>query len=338
MNSPMPLYQQTPPSPSVELEVTHLKLSSPAELAPKESSTTPPAWTICQTLDIKLTKPQTLITPSVLECLSLPAELDFAQSIVLFGQAPIWLYSHLISQCLETSAHIPWIGTYDARGQQVVIVASATEGIAVGDTFSVFLNREPCSAILIGGPPDSGKSVFSNALRLALRQRFPHKTTYLHRASWDGEGNWAYEAGDSDTGKPELIKRLITLNEFRIHEDPETAKLIPGYFQYHARTVENLRQLTDYLIIDVGGLPQVEKQPLVEKCTHYIVISRLADAVEAWHQLCGHTLSPLAIIHSVLRSQQDIIQTDPLEMVAGPWVTPQNAIIPPALLQHIDTL
>lgn len=68
----------------------------------------------CQTLAIKLVKPQTLITPDVVTSLALPVELDFSQPLVLFGQAPIWLYSYLISQCLAKSKTMPWIGCYDA--------------------------------------------------------------------------------------------------------------------------------------------------------------------------------------------------------------------------------
>lgn len=285
----------------------------------------------CQTLAIKLVKPQTLITPDVVTSLALPAELDFSQPLVLFGQAPIWLYSYLISQCLAKT--IPWIGCYDAPGQRVVVVISQHPTISVGDAFAVPLNRDPCPAILVGGPPNSGKSVFSNALRVALRKRHPDKLIYLHRASWDGEGNWAYEAKNTD-----LIKRLITLNEYRIHEDPETAKLIPGYFQYHARTAGNLRKLADCLIVDVGGIPQVEKQPLVEQCSHYIVISRLAEAVDPWHQLCNPVIAPVAVVHSVLDAIQKIVCEDPLEIVAGPWMNADSAVLPEVILKRTDNL
>ncbi|PZO44745.1 MAG: hypothetical protein DCF15_21880, partial [Phormidesmis priestleyi] len=159
-----------------------------------------------------------------------------------------------------------------------------------------------------------------------------------HRASWDGEGNWVYEAEQPEAEKTGFIKRLVTVNEFRIHEDPETAQLIPGYFKYHAGSVENLRQLTDCLIVDVGGLPQLEKRPLVERCTHYVVISRRADAVADWHQLCDSVLNPLAVIHSVLDTQQQVINPEPLEIVAGPWLNTQRAVIPDILIEQIEKL
>ncbi|MEL6354338.1 MAG: CRISPR-associated protein Csx3, partial [Cyanobacteria bacterium J06627_28] len=223
--------------------------------------------------------------------------------------------------------------------------ASQTDAIAVGEELSVALNRTPCPTILIGGPPNSGKSVFSNALRVAIKQKHPDKRVYLHRASWDGEGNWVYEAGapeqqldGSQPSRRELINRLVTLNEFRIHEDPETAKLIPGYFRYHAGAVKNLRQLTDCLIVDVGGLPQIEKRPLLEQCSHYIVISRLSEAIDAWHQLCGTDLVPLAVIHSVLEPQQKILKAEPLEVIAGPWIDAENAVVPEHLLQAVASL
>lgn len=319
--------------PTVELAIAQLTPISPSSLSPSSLSQT----NNCQTLSITLTKPQALIQPAALASTALPAELNPAQPLILFGQAPIWLYSYLISQCLTRHPDLPWLGTYDARGQRVVVIASQTPGIAAGDEFSVALNRHPCPAILVGGPPDSGKSVFSNALRVALKQRYPHKRIYLHRASWDGEGNWAYEANSNKAdSSANWIKQLVTLNEFRMHEDPETAQLIPGYFRYHAGAVANLRQLTDCLIVDVGGLPQAEKQPLVEQCSHYIVISRLPEAVSAWHQLCGKALTPLAVIHSVLENRQEIVKTKPLEAIAGPWVNPESAAISEVLLAKFE--
>lgn len=323
---------------AIELTVTQLKLNQ----ARYEGKSVCPA--AVQTLVIKFDQPQALIKPSAIAHTSLPENLDLTQPIVFFGQVPTWLYGRLISQCLEFSPNIPWMGCYDARGQQVVVVASQVANVSIGDNFPVTINRQPCPTILVGGPPDSGKSIFSNALRVALKQRYPKKTIYLHRASWDGEGNWTYEerGGEEERGrgggKSELIKRLVTSNEFRIHENPKTAKLIPDYFRYHARTVENLRAITDCLIVDVGGLPQIEKQPLVQQCTHYIVISKSAEAVEDWHGLCGKWVRPLVVVHSVLETQQIITKTQPLEMVAGPWVSADTATMPEDILKTIDKL
>lgn len=324
---------------AIELGVTPLRLQTPNDAA---------SVLQVQALVVRFSRPQALILPGEIARTVLPADLSFTQPVVVFGQAPTWLVGRLISQLVEqsqakspsqqTASGLPWIGCYDARSQQVVVVASTVVEIAVGDALPAVLNPQRCPAILVGGPPDSGKSVFSNALRVALKERYPDRRVYLHRASWDGEGNWTYESGTQASGKPELIKKLVARNEFRIHEKAETATLIPGYFKYHARAVDNLRQITDCLIVDVGGMPQVEKQPLMEVCTHYVVVSRSAAAVEAWHGLCGEALQPLAIVNSVLEAKCTILNAAPLEMVAGPWVSAQSAVMPEEILEQVDKL
>ena len=75
---------------------------------------------------------------------------------------------------------------------------------------------------------------------------------------------------------------------------------------------------------------------LVKQCTHYIIISRLPEAVEAWHELCQPHLQPLAIIHSVRDQKCEILRTEPvLELVAGPWQEGEMLSVPECLLQAI---
>src|SRR5512136_651193 len=50
-------------------------------------------------------------------------------------------------------------------------------------------------AVLVGGPPHSGKSVLAYALSRALRER--GVAHYLLRACPDGEGDWSQEAEQS---------------------------------------------------------------------------------------------------------------------------------------------
>ena len=275
-----------------------------------------------QTLSITQKVPWQPILPKQLATLTLPSTLDLNREVVLYGPLPNWLYGRLVSLCEAA----PWIGCYNGPAGGIVVTRSRVVTPAVGDLIPIQQNQSPCPAILIVGPPNSGKSVFSNALRSRLIQS--HRRTYLHRASWDGEGNWAYEA-DSP-----MVETFIRHNEFRIHENPETAKLIPAYYQHHARAVSNLRMLSDCVLVDVGGLPQPEKQPLIEQCTHYIVISRLADAVEDWHRCCNAILKPLVVVHSVLERVQTVVQQDPfLEVVAGPWIDSTSVNLPDSILE-----
>ena len=303
--------QPANPGPAVTLAVTAL----------------PMAQGRVQTLAITLTEPQRLIQPQRLAQLALPPDLDLSRPVVLYGRGPTWLYGYLIHQCYQA----PWLGCYDARSQAVVVIHSRHPDQAIGTAIPVTPNRAPCPAILIGGPPNSGKSVLSNALRLSLSAHLREATLFLHRASWDGEGNWTHE-----TPQVEFSEALVQTHEYRIHENPDTVTLIPDFFRYHAAAVQHLRQVVDCLIVDVGGLPQPEKLPLLQACSHYIVISRLPEAVEPWHRFCQPHLTPLAVIHSRLSPNQGVHQTRPwLEMTAGPWQIGTTTAVPPPLLQQV---
>lgn len=242
-----------------------------------------------QTLVINLPQPSVLIEPSVLPQLTLPQSLDVSREVILFGQAPIWLYCYLIRQCQAA----PWIGCYNALSGNVVIIHSSHPQFQVGDAIAPQLNTTPGVAVLIGGPPDSGKSLLSNALRLAIAERYPTCRQFLHRANWDGQGNWTYETPD-----PALVDQLVAGFDAKLHWHPEAAKLLPKYFNDQATTIQNLRNVRDLVFVDVGGVPQPEKHPVVQTCSHYIIISCKRDVVPSWHMLCARSLDCLAVLHS----------------------------------------
>lgn len=229
------------------------------------------------------------IKPTELAALELPAQLNFNQGIVLFGTAPTWLYAHLINQCRQA----PWIATYDIRSHAAIVVKSSVVDPRVGDIISIPNRNAPGIAIAIGGPPDSGKSILSNTLRSTLSRFYPNLKVFLHRANWDGEGNWSYETSDR-----QMVQTLIKRGEYRIHEIPNAEPLIRSYFEYHAKATENIRQIVDVAIVDLGGKPQPEKLPVVAQCTHYLIISSEPDQVTVWHELFGQHLKPLAVLHT----------------------------------------
>lgn len=277
-----------------------------------------------QTLVISLQVPQ--ITVEILPSLKLPESLDPSRGVILFERAPIWLYVYLSDRCRD----FPWVAYFDVRSRCAVVISSRIAEYQPGDTIPLHFTTQPCPAILIGGPPNSGKSTLSYLLYQTLSREYPQMRFYLHRANWDGEGTHTHQNPD-----PELAKQLAKVSKYKLHQHPDREKLIPAYFNYHAQAIQNLRQVRDLVLVDVGGVPQPEKVPVVEQCTHSIIISHSVDAVAAWQALF-RPLNPLAIIHSVLENQITVTQTEPyLELTAGKWDTKIMHRIPDVLLQTI---
>jgi len=278
-----------------------------------------------QTLAINLLEPKSLIAVDEMLSLELPAELNLQREIILYGSAPIWLYSHLV-ECFHD---VPWVACYDIRSQTAVVVSSKVSQVQPGDTIPIIFNRVLGPAILISGAPDSGKSVLSYALRVNLAAKRPDTRIYLHRANWDGEGNHTHENPNQD-----LAKRLKDESKFKIHLHPNASQLMPEYFAYHADAVRNIQQVVNLTLVDVGGIADSIKMPVIEQCSHYIVISKYPDKIQEWHNLCGGKLKPLAIIHSVWEDRLEVLRTEPfLEIVAGKWQA--SARVPEVLLEKV---
>lgn len=281
----------------------------------------------CQTLVIDLLAPLRLITPDALPSLQLPPTLDWQREVVLFGAAPNWLYGHLVERCRSAR----WIATYDLRSQSAVVVGSQTLDVAPGDAFPVLLSQVPGPAILVGGPPQSGKSVFSHALKRSLLQVQPTLKTHVYRANWDGEGDHTYETPDAA-----LVERLRQENNVKLQDQPQSESKIQKFFRDRAEEAEKIRRAIDLTLVDVGGKPDPVKALVVEQCTHYIVISRDPAEIPKWHDLCSPALKPLAVIHSVLEERFEVLRTEPcLEVVAGSWIRGQERKVPEMLLNRV---
>lgn len=254
-----------------------------------------------QTLVISLTEPDVLIQPDTLPHLELPSTLDLSREVILFGQAPIWLYCHLIERCHRA----PWTGCYNAPLGKVVVIHSQLPAPQIGDSIAPLLKTEPGATLLIGGPPDSGKSLLSTALKRAIAKRHSSSRLFLQRANWDGQGNWAYESD------PALTDQLVLGFDAKLHWHPEAAKLVPKYFQEQARSVQNLRKVRDLVFVDVGGVPQLEKRPVVDACSHYLIISHSSEAIDSWHTLCAPSLQCLGVIHSKPDAETQMLSQSP---------------------------
>ncbi|WP_254626005.1 CRISPR-associated protein Csx3 [Nostoc sp. TCL240-02] len=185
-----------------------------------------------------------------------------------------------------------------------------------------------CPALMIVGPPDSGKNVLSHALFQALLS--DHPDIYLQRAHWDREGNYVLELSSQTTD--EEIEGFKLRNKGALTE---------RFFPYHAQAILQLRRQKSLVIVDVGGMVQPEKLPILEACTHYLIISSKPEAVGAWHEFCRDrgNLIPVAVIHSSLAEVKEVHQVQPyLEITNGTWVRGRVQKVPEILLKPVKTI
>ncbi len=280
-----------------------------------------------QFLTIALTKSDRLIEPADLRNLELPFGIDTTGGVVISGRAPIWLYAYLTHELHPTA----WVACYDPR-LGAVVVATHTHLVGIGDVIIIEppngRQKQLCPALMIVGPPDSGKSVFSHALFQALLAENPE--IYLQRAHWDGEGNYLLE-----------LEATTTESEIEAFKTRDRGSLTERFFPYHSQVILQLRRQKSLVIVDVGGMVQPEKLPILEACTHYMIISSQLAAIDAWHEFCGArgNLKPIGVINSVLSTAEIIHQEQPyLEMTAGPWLRGNAATVPHAFLKRVRDL
>ena len=278
-----------------------------------------------QFLTIELTSRDRLIEPQDLTDLSLPAGIDTTGGVVITGRAPLWLYSYLVHELHPTA----WVACFDPRFNAGVVVATHSRLARVGQVIPL---EQPTSslapALLVVGPPDSGKSVFSHVLFQALLPDCPD--VFLQRANWDGEGNWILELPPAATpADQETFKRLYK------------GGLTERFFPYQSEAILQLRHQKPLVIVDVGGMVQTAKLPLLEACSHYVIISADPGAVDEWHEFCCDraNLKPVAVIHSCLTETLHIHQRQPyLEITCGPWVRGKTNGVPEICLEQVKEL
>ncbi len=146
-------------------------------------------------------------------------------------------------------------------------------------------------ALMIGGPPHSGKSVLAYSLTQALRLRaISH---YVLRAYPDGEGDWANEADQ------ELVRRI------RLRGSATR--------DWVARICRDIAARHLPLIVDVGGRPTAWQEAVFDHCTHALLLTRDADSRAEWHTLAArHSLPVLADLHSSLLGEDVVTDRDPV--------------------------
>ena len=146
-------------------------------------------------------------------------------------------------------------------------------------------------AVLIGGPPHSGKSVLTYGLTQALRRR--GVAHYVVRAAADGEGDWANEAAQA------LVRELRLKGDFGAKFTAFVCESILG------------RHLP--LLVDVGGRPTREQERILDCCTHAILLTPDDRALARWQDLAHrHGLSVVAELTSRLEGRDQVRDQEPL--------------------------
>lgn len=118
-------------------------------------------------------------------------------------------------------------------------------------------------AVLIGGPPHSGKSVLAHSLWQALHSR--NIAHYLMRAALGGEGNWSQMM---DERRMNAIRFKGSWNEHWVNV-----------------VCRDLAARPMPLLVDVGGKPTPEQLVIFDQCTGAILLTRDDAAADQWRRI-----------------------------------------------------
>ena len=150
-------------------------------------------------------------------------------------------------------------------------------------------------AILLAGPPHTGKSVFAYHCSISLKK--DQVQFILLRTTPDGEGDWFLEA-EKGVG---MALRQEQKGEF-------TPQLVE-------RAVSAVRNRSLPMLVDVGGRPQGDQFRILRACTHSILLYRTDAERTQWQAWLDETgLIPIAALRSELDGQDQITsKTGPLQ-------------------------
>jgi len=253
-----------------------------------------------------------IIAPQELQNIALPAELDHKRGVVINGKGPVWLFAHLVHLCHPTA----WVATADPRLGAVVVENHVPAGPRVGDVISrerikPYLpthpplpnekpptGRSPSRVVALVGPPHSGKSVFLNALRVAIRKWKPElfqRDFFIVRACPDGEGDWFADIS-ADEAMTFRYKGSFT--------DEFVNKI--------CTQLNALKKQKSLLLVDCGGKIDKKNQAILNLCTHAIIVSSDPHAFAEWQGAAAASeLKIMAEIESVREQVNLQISTTP---------------------------
>ncbi len=146
-------------------------------------------------------------------------------------------------------------------------------------------------AVLIGGPPNSGKSVLIYSLSQALRRR--GVAHYVLRAAPDGEGDWFLEAEST------VVRWLRVKGAFDA--------------RWVDRIVRDIRNRHLPLLVDAGGMLTPEQERILSAATHAILLTRDPAARPKWRRrFQRYGLNLIADLDSRLEGTPRVIRRTPV--------------------------
>lgn len=146
-------------------------------------------------------------------------------------------------------------------------------------------------AVMVGGPPHSGKSVLVYSLTQLLRARKVEH--YVLRACPDGEGDFSQEADQT------TVRNLRHKGRFTAAYIERICKALDG------------RLLP--LLVDVGGKPKPSQEVIFQRCTHAILIAASAQGLAEWRERAQrHGMTMIAELRSDLHGADALTATTPL--------------------------
>jgi CRISPR-associated protein Csx3 len=119
-------------------------------------------------------------------------------------------------------------------------------------------------AVIIGGPPQAGKSVLFHSITHALRER--NIRHHAIRACPDGEGTWSQESDQT------------IVSQIRVKGAWSDA--------FVQRICQNLEHRCLPFLIDMGGHPKTSQGCMFRLCTHSVLLLRAdrPDYTRLWRQ------------------------------------------------------
>ncbi|MFL5663659.1 MAG: CRISPR-associated protein Csx3 [Ktedonobacteraceae bacterium] len=164
------------------------------------------------------------------------------------------------------------------------------------NTTSTIITANSLPAILMGGPPNAGKSSLTYNLTRELRRlEIPH---YVFRANPDIEGDWFLQ-GDLETVRQIQLKVWDYRHWTDIFREFVCRDLAHRYLP---------------LIVDLGGLPRDADNCIFQVCTHSILLLKDEDekATQTWRRYTTtNGLLPLAELRSQLEGDSILTAKEP---------------------------